>query len=82
MKIQIDIETLDEFMMILGVRDDLRDRINELEREPLKFSLRNLSWDVAEQMGTLTPDQKKRLKAVIENGGGPPEPAAAYDEEP
>lgn len=66
MIIRIEIESIVELERLLGWRDDLRDRIAQLEAQPLRFSLLSVANKVCEDMPGLTPDQKRALHALIQ----------------
>ena len=70
MKIVIEIDSVSELAQILSWRDSLRDRIKDLEATPVKFSLQSLARDVvsAPPAASLTPDQKEKIRALIEMG--------------
>lgn len=75
MKIILEFETVEELAGLIALRDSerdqLRDRIHILEEEPLRFSLQALARRVAEDMESLTPDQRRKCTELIERGVSP-----------
>lgn len=71
-KITIEVETVQELVLVKriydGERDSLRDELNLLKHEPLKFSLANLARQVGDEMHSLTPDQREQVTELIEAG--------------
>ena len=68
MKITVEIESVDELERLIGWRDQLRDRVRELEQTPLRFSLHDLAHKVSAGISSLTPDQDKKIRDLIEQG--------------
>lgn len=63
---QINIE-FSELQTLIKERDEMRDRIAQLEGKPLAFSLQGMANDLANHgaFQGLTPDQRKQLFTAI-----------------
>ena len=60
--------SVEDLQALIKERDSLRARIQELEREPLRFSLENLARKVADEDLHLTPRQRELMMEAIKKG--------------
>lgn len=70
MKITLEFDTVEELGALCDLRDrerdELKSRVQQLQSEPLKFSLAALANKVADGVVSLTPDQKEKVHTLIE----------------
>ena len=69
MKITLEFDDVGQLRSLLQLRDferdSLKNRVAQLEDEPLAFSLEKLAKEVTEGMTSLTPEQASKIRELI-----------------